>query len=1409
MALKDSFVREVLPYLMTTWCFLTVILNILLGIFTMHLINKQLSFTLVARSFTIQFVIIDVICDLCVLIPAAIVSTTLTWMLTDLGCQAYGVITIFVYLVTFSILSLRCLERVIRIRSPGLHRKMFGSTRRLAVLMMSVWLVDLIISGVPLSGWTAISYDYYQSGCYPNFEENLYHLIIVTFLGIGLTLILFIACHIVIFNSVNAQSNQTRIEPLVVNKDEHSEQNLPRTASQNWMHESDESYESDSSINGRNKEKDKKWFGINSSRNKNDNINDSKEHSDEKPCPNNLKRSGSYLQQKPGNDKNAEIREQLTKKHTLFSVLHSVFTHFGLCLFMIIFWMPYFIVAICRTVDAGVFRGYYSLALCFILLTYTVRPFVNYVRLYRLIKTKRRNRVQWQREIQRENIIAKQMKKSPDDRYTNKGDDYDEESSLGFDSDSSDNFQKKDEKQNRVPKLNLQGISASYENILNGKSTNSTRKKTEIVRNKKKSPSKIRRRKKKKGHNIKGLPVLSKKNRSSETDSELEWTEETEWSEESGSEFDEFVDETVPARRAQENDTKINFKRGTETNQDVDDGTKMNVLKKQDEKGMKTYDQIHNDDLSDEGKTNTGVGSVHIASNTSKSMKPVIKKINGAQEMSENDVDIQFKEIQNKSNHFELKPKEVKKGNSKVTEKDKYSKSVRQNGNKTPTDPKAKEIDKSKEETSMQYKTDTVIGPMAAKSRNIGGKTQISPSKHEKELSNELPKGNAELQRPLSSEIRNSKGTFPSNERRKTYDTLYSESEPAVTYNKKIQYAKNDQNVLLENNLNDDGSIAIDKFFFTNAEEKKNLDITKNDEHNNSFSIHPNFEGLLNGERHENLKEKGKTMPSDDDKSYKTVQKYTFQNRKSREETNRIENQSNKGRNVDRNEISDQNAEYPKLGIIMQIENDGNTQREYLDRKPSVVRVSKKPNIHDKHQESNNSGEKHEHLEYNPYNDVSHNSDNSQNNQKKLYLQKKQNSQKKQNPDHAYSDRHVHMDNKNTINTSKQLSDDKYLSQDRQINNRSDDLRKEKTTNDMKIPEKKTLGSKDPRQGFTYDDDQASNGRFTFEDERNFSKENFKVQGHSQDKESIVIQNTHVHEDHVKNKEGDVFTNQSHETRSKQVFQHSNEDTRDNFSKKNHASGQLINDKSSKDQISINHEPLQDRPNRQIGTVARNNNENLPIEHFKNEKSMEKISKNQTSNDGSGSNNETVEEPRKKEKKHGSNTHLPTVKLHGDNNTSLFENDEVDLSKVFINTDNLPSQYIAKKVVDIKRPSLPDKEHEGKDNLPDSQQKVKNEKGNTTTYNSKDKAPIKTFNIYDPEEAGPISSRSLDSKPSQNWFKVKSKITSYVAMSAKNKFSAIHGDDNIYDRSGAREIPISHIKDDRQWKHKLADVHLM
>lgn len=163
------------------------------------------------------------------------------------------------------------------------------------------------------------------------------------------------------------------------------------------------------------------------------------------------------------------------------------------------------------------------------------------------------------------------------------------------------------------------------------------------------------------------------------------------------------------------------------------------------------------------------------------------------------------------------------------------------------------------------------------------------------------------------------------------------------------------------------------------------------------------------------------------------------------------------------------------------------------------------------------------------------------------------------------------------------------------------------------------------------------------------------------------------------------------------------------------------------------------------------------------------------------------------------------------------EIDEVDFDKVFINRDELPSQNVSITLKDMSEPASPVEDKGRKDNSTALQVnekekqelKIPEKRENITSATQVNSTPRKTFNIYDPEEAAPISSRSLDTKPSENWYKVKSKVTSYLAISKKDKFSAIHGDDNPYDRSGGREIPISHIKDDKVWKDKLADVHLM
>lgn len=69
--------------------------------------------------------------------------------------------------------------------------------------MMLVWVIDLLVFGILLIGWIIIFYDYYYLGCYLVLENNLYYLIVVVFLGIGLVLILFIVFYVVIYNLVN------------------------------------------------------------------------------------------------------------------------------------------------------------------------------------------------------------------------------------------------------------------------------------------------------------------------------------------------------------------------------------------------------------------------------------------------------------------------------------------------------------------------------------------------------------------------------------------------------------------------------------------------------------------------------------------------------------------------------------------------------------------------------------------------------------------------------------------------------------------------------------------------------------------------------------------------------------------------------------------------------------------------------------------------------------------------------------------------------------------------------------------------------------------------------------------------------------------------------------------------------
>lgn len=1373
MALKDSFVREVLPYLMATWCVLTVLLNIIFGVLTIHLINKQLSFTPVAQSFTIQFIVIDVICDILVLLPAAVVSVTLSWILTDLGCQVYGVVTIFVYLVTFSILSLRCFERVVRIRHPGLHRKLFGSHRRLAILMISVWFVDLLVSGIPLTGWTAISYDYYHSGCYPVLENNLYHLIVVAFLGIGLALILFIVSHVVIYNSVNSQSSQTRIEPIIIKKDDEKEESLPRTSSQNWIHDSEESDDSDSSANSEstNRHKKKKWLEINSSHNSNKHNIETDDKQQRRSPQNKPKRSGSYLRkqqeenQNGGNEKD-EVREKLTKKHTLFSILYSVSTHFGICLFMIIFWMPYFIVAICRTLDTEVFRGYYSVSLCFILLTYTIKPIVHYIRLYRLIKTKRRNRVQWHREIKQEKLNSERAKVQKMNRrhkgYMSDDEGYSEESSIGFVTDSSDDQSERHEKRHPISKLKLRGKPPSYDETLVTKNAKGTRIKSEFKNTRKKSDKRNSgQRKVQKEAPIKGLPMLSKRNWHNDDDSIL--------TDESDSEFGEFVDETVPAAgpEAVEKQYGSTHKNKTNTKKAVEETEKRTSIEKQKGNKVKNSEQTY-DSLSDESQYDANIGSVHIALKTSRSTASINENLKFDVRETGTKQNDYNNDVQNNSKHTDLKKKENGKP-SEVKYKNHANTSTSQTDNQSLY----------KNEFDENLGADTKNKPLR-QMKNINNTVQADGLSNTNTKSSSIKQNSTEVTRRNSDQHTTSPSlvqNYTFNERRKTYGALDTEKEYIHHNSKPKEKNYNQKNIR--------ASLPDREAYLKNFDSQDSAPLKVDEEDNEVKKIRM-------------------VIKYDDNSSNKKVERNTNTKKSTNQlEENTTKNKSKKGENTDELLLDTEKLKIQNSKTVSQIDDDHKFTSGSSAPKTSNLNRTMITDVSDKQHKNVSKDEQFSEKDFINSSDKKH-TETKQQTQKKFNIYNSENSLKR----NSYDDKKVTYTNSELVH--EQLNDEgdddvdilvhanKSLNQSYPFNQMVHLSSSKNRYGNQKRSEKDKATTNNPSNAYLTSENENSLvlNRDGLPDTYINDCEEYP-RNHQEKVEHFISKENPS----VKNKKG-LTTNMT--SKANRNTESSRTGTVDqSFSKKNYHPN-YIHDINQKTQVK---EAID------IPSVILNK-DHLTTQHYS--EMPNAMETNQNKYYDQGNNRTSRNDSDIIIKKPSNTTFSDSIAGRSKDPDGI---DEVDFDKVFINRDELPSQNVSITLKDISEPISPveDKGRKGNNHLPALQvnEKEKHEsknpekRENLTAVTQPNKTPRKTFNIYDLEEAAPISSRSLDTKPSENWYKVKSKVASYLAISKKNKFSAIHGDDNPYDRSGGREIPISHIKDDKVLKDKLADVHLM
>lgn len=198
-------------YLVAIFLIATVIVNFIINVVVLIMMRKRRLYVIVANRLFLQFVLIDFIACFFVFIPASVTAILESWAFSDPACHIHGVVSTLVYIVIFGLLIVRCVERITKIKNRELHKAVFCSNCRLMLVSLVVWLVGVVVSVIPLSGWISFKYDYYHSGCIVQLEESAVYLFLIFPLGVGITAVFVIIAFVII---LKADKNVGDIERL-------------------------------------------------------------------------------------------------------------------------------------------------------------------------------------------------------------------------------------------------------------------------------------------------------------------------------------------------------------------------------------------------------------------------------------------------------------------------------------------------------------------------------------------------------------------------------------------------------------------------------------------------------------------------------------------------------------------------------------------------------------------------------------------------------------------------------------------------------------------------------------------------------------------------------------------------------------------------------------------------------------------------------------------------------------------------------------------------------------------------------------------------------------------------------------------------------------------------------------------
>ena len=358
----DSFLTwipsGILPYFLVAMCSITTISSIILNVLVVRTLKKRNSLRIPFGRFFLQLTIVDFIACVAILIPTCVVAIMSSWKLTTYACYSQGVIANFLYLNSFTIISLMTIERRVKLTNEGFYKTLFDPKWKVVVLSIFVWIINLGITAIPISNWIEISYDFYHAACTVRFDEALYYLVGVFSVGLALAFCVGLCTFPCIFHKRVKEIKRKKEADALNEKNDNIKSNIDNyDGSVMKMNSNDMNRQKNSEVPEGNR-------GIN--------IIEMSRHQPR----HSISRSRSRLQ-----TARRRLEYVAETSRTVFVNDNSVDFNLAVTVFitwcvMVICWLPYFIVAFYDSFHASCWSGFYTIALIVALPTYCLRPLI-------------------------------------------------------------------------------------------------------------------------------------------------------------------------------------------------------------------------------------------------------------------------------------------------------------------------------------------------------------------------------------------------------------------------------------------------------------------------------------------------------------------------------------------------------------------------------------------------------------------------------------------------------------------------------------------------------------------------------------------------------------------------------------------------------------------------------------------------------------------------------------------------------------------------------------------------------------------------------------------------------------------------------------------------------------------------